>query len=74
MSQPSILRAIVAGIVATLIMTIVMYRLPVIGYPAIDVISSLSALSSYIGQFLPDRISPYLIGAGVHLMVGLVLK
>lgn len=73
MIQPGILRAIIVGIVATLIMTIVMYRLPVIGYPAIDVISSLGALSPYVGAFLPFRVSPYLLGVVVHLMIGVIL-
>ena len=73
MLQPGILRAIVVGIAATLIMTIVMYRLPVIGYPAIDAISSLGALSPYVAAFLPFRISPYLLGVAVHLMIGVIL-
>jgi hypothetical protein len=73
MIKLSILRAISAGIVATLIMTIVMSRLPIIGYPAIDVISALGALSAYVGAYLPFRVSPYLFGAAVHFMIGVIL-
>ena len=73
MIRLSILRAIIAGIAATLTMTIVTYNLPVIGYPAIDIISSLGALSPYVGTFVPFRISPYLLGVAVHFMIGVIL-
>lgn len=73
MSQPGFLRATIVGIMATLIMTFVMYRLPVIGYPALDVISALGGLSLYIGPLLPYPVPPYFIGAGLHVIIGVIL-
>ncbi len=55
-----------AGILGTLIMTIVMYGLPLIGLPPMDIMAAL-------GSVLPLKISPYIPGAIVHFGIGIVL-
>jgi hypothetical protein len=55
-----------AGIVATLIMTLVMYGLPLVGLPAMDIMAALGAV-------FPLQVSPYLMGAIAHFANGIVL-
>ena len=58
--------AVEAGVVGTAVMTIVMYGLPVIGVPAMDIMAAL-------GSVFPLKISPYVLGAIVHFGNGIVL-
>ena len=59
-------RALKAGILGTAIMTLVMYALPLIGIPPMDIIAAL-------GSVFPFKISPYILGSLVHLGIGIVL-
>lgn len=58
--------ALKAGILGTVVMTVVMYGLPVIGLPSMDIMAALGAV-------FPFRISPYILGSLVHFGVGIVL-
>lgn len=58
--------ALKAGILGTVVMTVVMYGLPVIGLPSMDIMAALGAV-------FPFRISPYVLGSLVHFGVGIVL-
>lgn len=58
--------AVIAGFVGTIIMSIVMYGLPLIGIPPMDVVAAL-------GSIFPLKISPYILGALVHFGNGVVL-
>ncbi len=55
-----------AGILGTVIMTIMMYSLPLIGLPPMDVMAAL-------GSVFPFKISPYIFGAFIHLFNGIAL-
>ena len=58
--------ALKAGILGTAIMTLIMYGLPLIGLPPMDIMAAL-------GSVFPFKFSPYLLGALVHLGNGIVL-
>ena len=58
--------ALKAGILGTAIMTIMMYSLPLIGLPPMDVMAAL-------GSVFPFRISPYILGALTHFANGIVI-
>lgn len=58
--------ALKAGIFGTVIMTVVMYGLPVIGLPPMDIMAAL-------GSVFPFKFSPYILGALVHFGNGVVL-
>ena len=56
-----------AGILGTVIMTIIMYGLPpLMGLPPMDVMAAL-------GSVFPFKISPYIFGAFIHLFNGIAL-
>lgn len=55
-----------AGILGTLIMTIGMYSLPLIGLPPMDIMAALGAV-------FPFKTSPYILGSLIHLGNGIVL-
>lgn len=59
-------RALKAGFLATVVMTAVMYGLPIIGIPPMDIMAAL-------GSVFPFKISPYVPGAIVHFSMGVVL-
>ena len=58
--------AALAGFLATLVMTVVMYSMPVFGLPAMDIMAAL-------GGVFPWNISPYVMGAIVHFGLGVSL-
>ncbi len=58
--------AVLAGFLATLVMTVVMYSMPVFGLPAMDIMAAL-------GGVFPWNISPYVMGAIVHFGLGVSL-
>ena len=56
-----------AGILGTVVMTIIMYGLPpLMGLPPMDVMAAL-------GSVFPFKISPYIFGAFIHLFNGIAL-
>ena len=57
-------RAILAGFLATLAMTILMYAWPLIGLPSMDIMAAL-------GGAFPFDISPYVLGSFIHLGIGI---
>ncbi len=58
--------AVLAGFLATLVMTVVMYSMLVFGLPAMDIMAAL-------GGVFPWNISPYVMGAIVHFGLGVSL-
>ena len=58
--------ALKVGISGTAIMTIVMYSLPLMGLPPMDIMAAL-------GSVFPFRISPYILGALTHFANGIVI-
>jgi len=58
--------AVLAGVVGTVIMTMMMYAAPLMGLPRMDLLAAL-------GSMLPLGISPYLVGGLLHLTTGVVL-
>ena len=60
------LSAMKAGLLGTVVMTIVMYALPLIGIPPMDIMAAL-------GSVLPFDFSPYIPGSLIHLATGIVL-
>ena len=58
--------ALKAGILGTVIMTIIMYSLPIIGLPPMDIMAAL-------GSVFPFKISPYILGSLIHLVNGIAL-
>ena len=56
-----------AGILGTVVMTIIMYGLPpLMGLPPMDIMAAL-------GSVFPFKISPYIFGAFIHLFNGIAL-
>ena len=66
LKQVDPIRALKAGILGTVIMTIVMYSLPLIGLPSMDIMAAL-------GSVFPFKTSPYILGALIHLVNGISL-
>ncbi len=66
MKRFSIGSAVTAGILGTLVMTVLMYMAPLMGLPKMDLIGAL-------GQALPIGLPTYLTGSLVHLFNGVVL-
>lgn len=64
--QFNLTSALIAGIVGTLVMTLVMYSLPLIGLPAMDIMAALGAV-------FPLKITPHVLGAVMHFGNGVVL-
>ena len=64
--QVNPISALKAGILGTVIMTIMMYSLPLIGLPPMDIMAAL-------GSVFPFKISPYIFGAFIHLLNGIAL-
>ena len=59
-------RAIMAGVVATGAMTLLMYTVPLMGLPSMDIMYAL-------GSLFPWHISPYIPGAILHIGIGSAL-
>jgi len=59
-------RALLAGILGTISMTILMYGWPLVGLPSMDIIAAL-------GGVFPFNISPYVMGSLVHVGIGISL-
>lgn len=64
--QVDAISALKAGILGTVIMTIVMYSLPLIGLPPMDIMAAL-------GSVFPLEISPYILGFLIHFSIGIGL-
>ena len=60
------IKALAAGILGTVVMTVVMYALPLIGIPPMDIMAAL-------GSVFPAKISPYIPGFLVHFAIGIAL-
>lgn len=58
-------RAALAGLIATIVMTMLMYGMPLFGLPTMDLLGSLGHLAP-VG-------SPYLVGGLIHLVNGVAL-
>lgn len=58
--------AILAGAIGTVAMTALMYAAPLMGLPPMDLLFAL-------GSLLPLGVSPYLVGAVMHLATGVIL-
>lgn len=59
-------RAILAGFLGTISMTVLMYGWPLVGLPSMDIIAAL-------GGVFPFNISPYVMGSLVHVGIGISL-
>lgn len=66
LSRVNFASALKAGVVGTVIMTIAMYGLPLIGLPRMDIMAAL-------GSVFPFKISPYVAGFLVHFGIGITL-
>ncbi|MBI2460066.1 MAG: hypothetical protein HYV61_00805 [Candidatus Rokubacteria bacterium] len=63
--QINVNRAALAGLLATTVMTVLMYGMPLVGLPAMDLLGSL-------GSLVPVG-APYLVGGLIHLANGVIL-
>jgi len=59
----SLKRALLAGFIGTVAMTVLMYGWPLLGLPRMDIMSAL-------GNVLPLNISPYVMGSLIHFGIG----
>ena len=59
-------RAVLAGFFGTVVMTILMYGWPLVGFPPMDIIAAL-------GGIFPFDLSPYILGSLIHLGIGISL-
>lgn len=59
-------KAILAGFLGTIAMTIVMYGWPLVGLPSMDIMAAL-------GGVFPFDLSPYVMGSVIHLGIGISL-
>ena len=66
LSKVNLASAIKAGIVGSVIMTVIMYSLPLIGLPRMDIMAAL-------GSVFPLKISPYIPGFLLHFGIGIAL-
>ena len=57
-------RALLAGSLATVAMTLLMYGWPLVGLPRMDIVGAL-------GGVFPFDLSPYVIGSLIHLGIGI---
>ena len=56
-------RALLAGLLGTISMTVLMYGWPLVGLPSMDIVAAL-------GGVFPFEISPYVAGSLVHIGIG----
>ena len=66
LSKVNFTSALKAGIVGSVIMTVIMYSLPLVGLPRMDIMAAL-------GSVFPFKISPYVPGFLVHFGIGIAL-
>lgn len=66
MKSVNVRSALRAGVGGTLAMTALMYAAPRMGLPAMDLLKAL-------GSVLPLGISPYIVGALIHVAIGVTL-
>lgn len=59
-------RAVLAGFLGTLAMTVFMYGWPLVGLPRMDILAAL-------GGVFPSELSPYLLGSVIHFGIGISL-
>lgn len=59
-------RALWAGFLGTVVMTVLMYGWPLLGLPSMDIMAAL-------GGVFPFNLSPYILGAVIHFSVGISL-
>lgn len=59
-------RALLAGLLGTVSMTVLMYGWPLVGLPSMDIVAALGGVS-------PLEISPYVVGSLVHIGIGISL-
>lgn len=59
-------RALLAGFLGTISMTVLMYGWPLVGLPSMDIVAAL-------GGVFPFEISPYVVGSLVHIGIGISL-
>ena len=59
-------RAVLAGFLGTLAMTVLMYGWPLVGLPRMDILAAL-------GGVFPLDLSPYLLGGVIHFGIGMSL-
>ncbi len=66
LSKVNFTSALKAGIVGSVIMTVIMYSLPLVGLPRMDIMAAL-------GSVFPFKISPYVPGFLMHFGIGVIL-
>ena len=59
-------RALLAGLLGTISMTVLMYGWPLVGLPSMDIMAAL-------GGVFPFEISPYVMGFLIHFGIGISL-
>lgn len=59
-------KAVLAGFLGTVAMTLLMYGWPLVGLPSMDIMAAL-------GGVFPFNLSPYIIGSVIHLGIGISL-
>jgi hypothetical protein len=64
-------RAIAAGFIGTLVMTLIMMLAPAMGMPKMDIAAMLGSM--FAGQPPAMGSGPWLIGFGMHLMIGVAV-
>jgi len=71
MERRNVRRAILAGFIATLVMTMIMYVAPMMGMPKMDVAAMLGGM---LGQTMPEPMSGlWLVGMILHFVNGSVI-
>ena len=65
-SKIDIASALKAGIAGSVVMTVIMYGLPLVGLPRMDIMAAL-------GSVFPLNISPYILGFLIHFGIGVTL-
>ncbi len=71
MKNFSISRAIAAGFIGTLLMTMIMMLAPAMGMPKMDIAAMLGSM--FAGQPPAMGTAFWLVGFGMHLMIGVVV-
>lgn len=72
MEKPNVGRAILGGLVGTLVMTMIMYAAPMMGMPKMDVAAMLGSMLNG-GQMPASMSGPWLMGMTMHLFDGIII-
>ena len=72
MEKANVSRALLAGFVATLVMTMMMYAAPLMGMPKMDIAAMLGSLLNG-GQMPAPMSGPWLMGMVLHFVNGTVI-